>query len=315
MQMANVDISIIIPTKNNKGKLSEIINRFISENENINLEFIVIDMRSTDGSVMEALNLIKTKGLNGCVIQSGGGTVASALNTGIYRSSGKYVTFVYPTRLYKNYLGSYFDSIESKNADFVFAAPKSDSQQKALIPDGITGADIAVGLIRSSIVMDFTAVMFRREFLTDNGVRFYEECTLGYAEAFIFNALMFSPVITTTQSDIERDYNGSSIKDESKNTTNNCFERLDAMIRVYETVRLRHKDDKVLISAFRYRKLPAVAMSCVDKLLTEGFSSGAIRKQLSSKGYDEYIDYTADTPNDLKMKIITWKLLPFLYKP
>lgn len=313
--MANVDISIIIPSKNNKGKLSDIISRFTSENENINLEFIVIDMGSTDGSVIEALNLIKSEGLNGCVIQSGGGTVASALNTGIFRSSGKYVTFVYPTRLYKNYLSSYFDSIESKNADIVFATPKSDSQQKQLIPDGITGTDIAVGLIRSSIVIDFTAVMFRRDFLIGNGIRFYEDCTIGYAEAFIFNALMFSPVITTTQSDIERDYNGSSIKDESKNASKNCFERLDAMIRVYETVRLRHKDDKVLLAAFKYRKLPAVAMACVDKLLTEGFSAGAIRKQLSAKGYNDYIDYTADTPYDLKMKIITWKLLPFLYKP
>ena len=95
----------------------------------------------------------------------------------------------------------------------------------------------------------------------------------------------------------------------------NCVEHLDAIIRVYETARLRYKDDKVLLSAFKYSKIPAVALDCVDKLLLEGFGSGAIKKQLSSKGYNKYIDYSADTPSDLKMKIITWKLLPFAYKP
>ena len=111
------------------------------------------------------------------------------------------------------------------------------------------------------------------------------------------------------------DYLGSSIVDESKMVSKNCFERLDAMIRVYETARMRFKDDKVLLSLLRYQKLPSVALGCVDKLLSEGFGSSAIKKQMSVKGYDKYIDYSADTPYDLKMKIITWKLLPFAYKP
>ena len=71
--MANVDISIIIPSKNNKAKIAAIIKKLASETENngIAAEFIVIDMNSTDGVVLEALNIIKENNLRGCVIQSG----------------------------------------------------------------------------------------------------------------------------------------------------------------------------------------------------------------------------------------------------
>lgn len=313
--MGNVDISVIIPSKNNKNKTSGIIRKLASENEDLKLEFIVIDMNSNDGSVLGSLNMIKELGLSGYVIQSGGSTVASALNTGIFRSSGKYITFVYPSRLYKDYLESYFKAAEEKNSDLVFSSPRSDVPHKNPVPDGITGADVAVSLIRSSIVMDFTAVMYRRDFLTKNNIRFYEDCTIGYAEAFIFNTLLYSPAITTTDNDIERDYVVSASADDSKTATNNCFERLDAMIKVYENVKIKHKNDKVLCDAFRYIKLPAVAMNCVDKLLTAGFTAAAIKKQLTLKDYDRYIDYSSDTPSDLKMKIIIWRLMPFLYKP
>ena len=315
MHMANVDVSVIIPCKNSRSKTAGIIKKFSQENDGLTLEFIIIDMNSNDGTVLESLSLIKELGLLGYVIQSGSGTVPAALNTGIFRSSGKYVTFVYPTRLYKDYLQSYFAEAEKREADFVFAAPKSDPPQKNIVPVGMTGTDLAVSLIHSSVVMDFAAVLYRREFLTGNGIRFYEDCTNGYAEAFIFSSLMYLPVVANADIDIERDYLGSSIVDESKMVSKNCFERLDAMIHVYVTARMRFKDDKVLLSLLRYQKLPSVALGCVDKLLSEGFGSSAIKKQMSVKGYDKYIDYSADTPYDLKMKIITWKLLPFAYKP
>ena len=67
--MAKADISVIIPTKNNKGKTAEIIDKLSSENENINIEFIVIDMNSADGVILEVLNMIKKKSLLGYVIQ------------------------------------------------------------------------------------------------------------------------------------------------------------------------------------------------------------------------------------------------------
>lgn len=313
--MANIDVSIIIPSKNNKTKTAGIIRKLSEEISDINIEFIIIDMNSTDGGVLEALNTIKQNNLNGCVIQSGGGTVSSALNTGIFKASGKYITFVYPTRLYKNYLKEYFDAAERSEADLIFAVPKSSEESVSPIPDTITGTDIAVMLIRSKLVIDFTAVMFEREFLLKNNIRFYEDCTLGYAEAFIFNSLMYNPIVAHVDIELERDRANSLKKDDSSVVTNNCFERLDAMIRVRETVRSCHKNDLTLINSFEHNKLPAIVMSCVDRLLGEGFRWKSIKKLLRSKRYDRFLELTADMPNDLKKKIVIWQTLPFAYKP
>ncbi len=315
--MANVDISIIIPSKNNKAKIATIIKKLASETENngIAAEFIVIDMNSTDGVVLEALNIIKENNLRGCVIQSGGSTVSSALNTGIYKSNGKYVTFVYPSRMYKDYLGEYYSVAKEKNADFVFAAPETKDGNRILVTDDITGTDMIVSLVKSSVLMAFTAVLLERRFLVDNGIRFYEDCSLGYAEAFIYNVLLHSPKIGYSGMSLVRDEISGQNKDEISLKSNNCFERLDAMVKVFGEAKEYHKNDKVLLNTLEYHKLPSVAMSCVDKLLSEGFKQSSIKKLLKSKKYDRYIDFSMDTPFELRNKIIIWKTLPWLYKP
>lgn len=313
--MSEIDLSIIIPARNNKAKNASIIKMVADETRTLNVEFIVIDLNSTDGGVLDALNMIKTGNLKGCVIQCGNGTVSAALNTGINKAKGKYITFVYPTRLYKNYINNYFKAAEEKNAEFVFAVPSSaDGGQKELIPDGIKGTDIVVRLIRSSIYMDFTAVLYRRDFLIRNNIRFYEECTLGYAEAFIYNSLLANPVTACIDMEIKRDYVNSLIKGSNAGVSNNCFERLEAMIKVSENCRLLHKNDTVLNDAFEYQKLPAVVINCIDRLMDEGFSKTSIRKLLKNKGYEDYMKISINTSDDLKKKVVEWKFMPWLYR-
>ncbi len=312
--MGKADISVIIPSKNNKSKTAAIIEKIAEENQQTELEFIVIDMNSTDGGVLEALNTIKKRNLEGCVIQSGGGTVSSALNTGIYKSTGKYITFVYPSRLYKEYMTEYFRTAEEAGADLVFAVP-GNTPAAQTVPKDITGADVAVRLIRSTLTMDFTAVMFRREFLLEHMIKFDEVCTIGYAEAFMFTALLYDPVIAAADITLERDYLNGLMKDEPLAGSKNCFERFDALLKVRELLRQRHKDDRVLYDCFTNYKLPAVLLNCVDKLLELGFKPSSIRKQLVARHYDDYLHIHRDMPRPLMKKILLWKAAPWLYKP
>ncbi len=313
--MPEVDLSIIIPARNNKAKNASIIKMIADETRSLDVEFIVIDLNSTDGGVLDALNMMKTGNLKGSVIQCGNGTVSAALNTGIQKAKGRYITFVYPTRLYKNYINEYFKVAEEKQAEFVFAVPSSnDENHKEVIPEGILGTDIVVRLIRSSIYMDFTAVLFRRDFLLRHSVRFYEECTLGYAESFIYNSLLANPRTAFIDMEIRRDYVNSLLNGSQAGISNNCFERLDAMIKVAENANRLHPDDAVLNEAFEYQKLPAVVVNCIDKLLGEGFNKTSIRKLLKNKGYDEYLKVSGSTSDDLKKKIVQWKFMPWLYR-
>ena len=88
--------------------------------------------------------------------------------------------------------------------------------------------------------------------------------------------------------EIKRDYVNSLVKGSQTGVSNNCFERLEAMIKVYENSKKLHKDDKVLNEAFEFQKLPAVVINCINKLLDEGFNKISIRKLLKNKGYDSY---------------------------
>ena len=311
--MANVDISVIIPSKNNKNTTAKIIQKIAENTKGLEVEYIVIDMNSTDNSVLSALNEIKKHNLRGCVIQSGGGTVSSALNTGIYKSDGKYITFVYPSRLYKSdYISSYYKTVEEKNADIVFSAPKTELVSAEM--DSIGGSELAVGLVKSVISMDFCAVMIRREYLLENHIKFYEECTTGYAEAFVFNALIFEPKIAYSDTKLERDRMDIPQKDELS-PKSSVFSRIDAMLKVYETIQLSKKGDTALNNAFEYNKMPSVVMSCVDTLLKDGFPYSAIKNSLKLKGYDKLLKFSRHTPPKLRIRILKWRFSPALYKP
>lgn len=315
--MANVDISIIIPSKNNKDVVAGIIKKISEETKNLEIEFIVIDMDSTDNSILSALEVIKKNDLRGYVIQSGGGNMSSALNTGIFKSDGKYLTFLYPKRLYKNYISDYYTSVENTNADFVFAVPTENEKLSAAVHTGlnnILAADLVIGLVRSIVSIDFGAIMIKREFLLTNHIRFYEDCNYGYAEAFIYNTLLFDPKIAYADIHLERD----SIvlkKEDSSAIINNCFERVEAMMKIYDIINLKHKDNSLLISVFEYHKIPAVIMSCVDILLNNGFGYNAVRNYLHLKHYDNLIKISKITPNKLKRKILKWNTIPWMYRP
>ena len=311
--MANVDISIIIPSKDSKKKTAEIIRKISENTVGIETEFIVIDMNSKDNSVLSALNEIKKRNLKGYVIQSGGGTVSSALNTGIYKSNGKYITFVYPSRLYKSdYISDYYNTIEEKNADFVFSAPQTELVSAEM--DNIKGSELAVGLVKSVVSMDFCAVMIKREYLLSNHIKFYEDCTTGYAEAFVFNALIFEPKIAYSDIKLEREYLDNSAKDDLSKK-NSVFSKIDAMLKVYESIQLNKKGDNNLKNAFEYNKIPSVVMSCIDTLLKDGFPYTAVRNSLRLKNYDKLLKFSMHTPPKLRMKILKWRFMPKLYKP
>lgn len=313
--MANIDMSVIIPSKNNKNKAAEIIRGISKETKGLKTEFIVIDMDSTDNGVLSALNEIKKNNLKGCVIQSGGSTVASALNTGIYKAEGEYITFVYPDGLYKNYLLKYYNTLKEKDSDFIFSLCSEDYKRciKKEI-DGIDGIELILMLIRSFVNIDLGAVMIKRKFLLENNIRFYDDCVCGYSEAFIYNLLMCAPNISFIDDVLKKDV-VNSVYNDTDVSNNSCFVKIDAILKVYETIMLCHRDEENLISVFEYLKIPSVIMSAVDILMKENFSCSAIKNSLRQKHYDDFLKISRKTPPKLRSKIIKWKFIPWFYKP
>ena len=318
--MANISLSVIIPSKNNKYHVSDIIKRIAAELPGEEVEFIVIDMNSSDDSVICALEEIKNNHLRGCVIQSGGGSISSALNTGIYKSDGKYITFVYPSRMYKNYIADYLKTADKTAAEFVFAVPSGagglpveDNVLRRNGSDKIDASALMTELIYSRVFFDFTAVMLKREYLLRNHIKFYEDYHFGYADAFIYNVLLHQPQIACADILLERHTENAAVKENPPENVN-CYERIDAMLKVYDTLKLQRRDNLKLIELFEYQKLPSVVISVVDMLRKQNFSFQAIRKSLKQKGYSQLLRVSHCTEPELKKKILMCKFAPWFYQ-
>lgn len=319
--MANVALSVIIPCKNNKDRLIELIRRVSRTLEGTEVELIIIDMNSSDNSVIAALNELKNHNLRGCVIQSGGGTITSALNTGIYKSDGKYLTFVFMSRLYKNYMNEYLQTAEKEQTDLVFAVPSFEGESAGSVaghlntgPVPLKGTELLSELIHSHVYFDFTAVLLRRDYLLGHHIKFYEDCNFGYAEAFIYNVLLCDPKVSCADIRLERDEHELNVRDEGAFNAS-CYSRIEAMLKVFENAQLLHMENKGLLELFEYRKLPSVVMGVVDILKKENFSYSAIKKSLRQKGYDKLLKTSAQTPPSLRKRIFLWKTLPWYYRP
>ncbi len=318
--MANISLSVIIPSKNNKYHVSDLIKRISAELTDVEVEFIVIDMNSSDDSVIWALEEIKNNNLRGCVIQSGGSSISSALNTGIYKSDGKYITFVYPSRGYKNYLPAYLAAAEKTAAEFVLAVPSQAGAAVVPAETGVNGDaekmtadDLLSELIYARKFFDFTAVIIKREYLLRNHIKFYEDCHFGYVEAFIYNVLLYQPEIACADILLEHHAENSVFKDPNSENIN-CYERIEAMLKVYDTLKLQRRDNLRLTELFECQKLPSVVMSVVDILKKQGFSSAAIQKSLKQKGYTRLLKISRLTAPELRRKVLMCKFFPWFYQ-
>ena len=153
-----------MPVRNVGASISEILQYVSVQTKNINFEIIVVDMGSTDNTVLKAIKFIKESKINGFVIQNGDTTVSAALNTGISRANGKYITFVFARRLYQNYLKGYLQTAVETSADIVFGSineEESIAAQRRLISKSIcqlSGADYIKYIINDKIFIDIAEI-------------------------------------------------------------------------------------------------------------------------------------------------------------
>ena len=69
--MPDIEISVIIPVKNIDKYIPAIIQNLTQELTDRSIEFVVVDMYSSDKTMLSALKAIKASGQSGFVIQNG----------------------------------------------------------------------------------------------------------------------------------------------------------------------------------------------------------------------------------------------------
>lgn len=317
--MQGMDLSIIIPVRNIEQQISGILRSVASQAADLEVEFIVVDMGSTDQTVLESVQLIKELKLRGFVIQNGDTTVASALNTGIQKAGGHYITFIFARRLYRDFIRGYLETAVRTSADFIFGSVSEEESracERRLISKSIhreTGAQYIKGILKGNIHIDISAIMLRRKFIVGKQIRFFDSCSYGYSEEFVFRCLLSAEVIVQAPTIIKRDAVYELKRGKQKPAGNGIFQRTDAMLRILDSIKTGGQDAE-LIQLFEQEKLPLAIMNGIDILLGEGVGYDAIRGYLKASGYNKFLITGKQTDSALKRRIFVWKTLPWMYK-
>lgn len=308
--MLLTEMSVIIPMCNMEKEIAALIRSAADQVEGLDAEFLVVDMGSQDSSIMCALTAIKDLKLRGCVVQNGSGTIGSAFNTGIYKAAGDYLTFLFPRRLYRDFIAEYYETAKANEADVVYGTPAGEKTRTGIS----TGADTVLRLIQGEESLDIGAILLRRAFLQEKQVFFTEECTFGYAEEFVLRALLNAEKVCQSPARMQRDTKLELPEDQTAPVGIRCFERVEAMKRIFDVVRAQHENNEKLKACFIQQKMPDTVLSCVDVLLHEKMGYNAVRGALHLKRYDVYLKPGKASGVSLRRKLIIWRLMPWMYR-
>lgn len=320
MKMQATELSIIIPVRNIEREISGILSSAAAQVAGREAEFIVTDMGSEDRTVLEAVQFIKEHQLRGFVIQNGNTPVAAALNTGIQKAGGDYLTFLFARRLYLDYLESYWETAARFSADLVFGCSGEEelhSAERRMISKAIrqdTGADCIKKMIRGGLRVDIAAILVRRKFLFDQEIRFSDGCRYGYAEEFVMRCLLSDPAAAQAAVLLRRDAAHELRRGKQAPVGRHIFQRVDAMLRILDLIRLSDARDAELAALFEQEKLPQSVLECVDILLKEGTGPAAVHRSLRAAGYDKLLQSGRRADRSLRRRVFLWKTFPWLYR-
>ncbi len=317
--MQNEELSILFPVGNIEKEIPAILGFEKDQTKDVSAEFIIVDMGSTDRTVLCAVQAIKELGLSGFVIQNGRSNVPAALNTAIRKAGGKYLAFLFARRLYGGFFRQYLDAADRSGADFVYgcrvneeirAAERRSVSSVVHQPDG--GA-LLLRMLEKGTVPDIASVMVRREFLGEQRLFFDDCCEFGYAEEFILRCLLCSGTATQAPAIPVRNRALELNRNKQKPVGKAVFERVSAMLRVLETAKNRYGDNAGLLRTLQKDQLPAVVMGAVGVALREGTNYRDIKAYLNETGYDRLLTTDRRTNPDLRRRILLWKIMPRFY--
>ncbi|MCH3972114.1 MAG: glycosyltransferase family 2 protein [Oscillospiraceae bacterium] len=316
--MSEVSLSLILPVHNEERKIAKTLQYLFSKAADLpKTEWIIVDTGSTDNTVLEAVQALHAAHQQGCVMQNGNSTIAAGLNTGLAHVHGVYVSFLFPQKLYQNCPAEYCRDAQRTHADLIFGCKTEESSRhaaKRLPGTGPKQSEYTLHVLKGELQLDLSAVVVRFHFLSENNICFSENCRFGYAEEFLLRCLLLANSVYQSPLLLQRD-TGHELPAKDVICGAAVLQRIDALIRVADILHSSKSSSPELISFYQEEYIPKTILSCIDRLLQEGYHHNVIKLYLRRGGYDKMLLIGSHTDPALRGKIFQWKTLSLFYKP
>lgn len=315
------EISLILPVKNVEKELINILHFVREQMKSFSYELIVVDMGSTDRTVLQAVRQMKDMGLQGYVIQNGNTTASAALNVGIQKADGTYVTFVFARRLYDDFLPSFLETAKCTKADFVFgctAQEEARAAERNSLSSAIlhrSGDKYLKNWILNGAAVDISALLIRRRFLLDRQIEFEDSCRFGYSEEFVMKCLLLSDSVVQAPVVLRRNEPCELKRGKQKPAGTDIFQLVEAALRVANAARTSCPENPDLLRLIERVRVPRAIMSAIDVLLHEGNDVRLVRENLRAYGYDRLLKVDRKMDSKLRKRILLWRYSPAFYHP
>jgi glycosyltransferase involved in cell wall biosynthesis len=189
------DVSVVIPTYNRRELLPEAIKSCFDGNDGINVEVIVVDDHSTDGTD-QYLNQIKDPRVR--ALTNPGSNAQTARNAGLEAAQGSTIRFLDDDDyLYPGAIARQFEALTQTDADVVYSDLDEVTQTGDVIRkiEMKPADDMLAGACESQIYGHIAPFLFRLQVAERAPWR--EEYThFGDDMAFIFDVAALDPQIT-----------------------------------------------------------------------------------------------------------------------
>lgn len=193
-------ISIIIPVYNVEDYIERTLISLVNQ-PNDNLEIIIVNDGSTDNTQKIVKNILQSSNKDYIIINQKNRGVSAARNAGIEKSTGKYLYFLDGDDFVgNNFFENKIRKIEEDNLDALFCGYDIVNEKDKIISfyeDNyshvkklISGKKAVYKILRNKINVRIGNIIFKKNIITNNDIRFSESINYGEDQEFNMMALM-----------------------------------------------------------------------------------------------------------------------------
>ena len=318
-------ISIIIPCYNCEDYIEKTLQSIIDQTFK-NFEIIIVNDESKDKSVEVSENILTKNNISFKIVNQKNSGVSRARNNGIDHSTGKYVfmidsdDFIEPTFIEKMH-----NKLERYNLDMAFSGhDRVDTNDKVsfiytdryeYIQEVLSGEEVVKNVIKNKMLLWTGCIVYKRDLLNNNNIRYVENCSNGEDQEFWTKALINSQKVASVNEIL------SHYLQREKSITHSPslrrFTALGACNRTKKYLKEKNMDAEILelFDTYKYHKefiynFTSIATESADIAhLDKIIKSKSIRKKL--KDFKMQSKSKSDLKNYLAIK--AYLINPYMY--